>query len=338
MTTRISSLGALILLIVTSACAQQLVATEDTAPSTSTLTSLPPVTETPTSSTAPATTAPEPPPPGPGYELSPREEQYGPKDLAAGIARTLTTYEAGVDYRTVAGSVTRGPAVEGLAEVAAPLAFPDHWSRGRVIYPQMGGLRNGRASVMVVTEQTIGTGAEAERTIVRTLDIRLIEEEGRWVFDRLDSPGGEARDRPQVLAPIAEQVADDPRIGLSDSAYWDIYAGDTSDALLQVMSDLSEQTPYGAVVLSSGHPFHVFETDRQSHHTTGMAIDIYRFGDEAVIDGRHPDSQTRRWVEWLLDHPQVRQVGSPWDLDGGSSSRSFSDEVHQDHVHVAVHG
>jgi hypothetical protein len=41
-------------------------------------------------------------------------------------------------------------------------------------------------------------------------------------------------------------------------------------------------------------------------------------------------------VQWLYDHPDVLQVGSPWDLDEETSSRSFTDEVHQDHIHLAV--
>jgi hypothetical protein len=29
-------------------------------------------------------------------------------------------------------------------------------------------------------------------------------------------------------------------------------------------------------------------------------------------------------------------VGSPWDLDGEGDRRSFTDAVHQDHIHIAV--
>jgi len=43
-------------------------------------------------------------------------------------------------------------------------------------------------------------------------------------------------------------------------------------------------------------------------------------------------------MRWMLDHPDVRQVGGPWDLDGKSSSRSFTNTVHLDHVHLAVNG
>ena len=42
-------------------------------------------------------------------------------------------------------------------------------------------------------------------------------------------------------------------------------------------------------------------------------------------------------VQWLWENPKVTQVGSPWNIDGGSK-RSFDDIVHQDHLHVAVIG
>jgi hypothetical protein len=80
----------------------------------------------------------------------------------------------------------------------------------------------------------------------------------------------------------------------------------------------------------------VFETDRVSHHTVGQAVDINRIGDLLVIDDRDPDSATRAIVGWLFVHPDVLELGSPWDLDGPASSLSFTDAVHQDHIHLAV--
>jgi hypothetical protein len=81
----------------------------------------------------------------------------------------------------------------------------------------------------------------------------------------------------------------------------------------------------------------VFETDRQSHHTVGRAVDIYRVGDRLVIDDRHEGSTTWTLVEWLHQHDDVFQVGSPWDIDEEPASiRSFTNFVHLDHIHVAI--
>jgi hypothetical protein len=102
------------------------------------------------------------------------------------------------------------------------------------------------------------------------------------------------------------------------------------------MLDLADQTSYEVAVLVTGHPYHVFETDRVSHHTMGQAVDIIRIGDHLVIDDRDENSATRVIVDWLYAHPDVLQVGSPWDIDGPGSKRSFADPVHQDHIHLAV--
>ncbi|MBW2257500.1 MAG: carboxypeptidase regulatory-like domain-containing protein [Deltaproteobacteria bacterium] len=89
--------------------------------------------------------------------------------------------------------------------------------------------------------------------------------------------------------------------------------------------------------MATGHPYHVFETDRVSHHTIGRAIDIHRVGARQVIDDRDDGSTTESLVQWLWENSRVIQVGSPWDVDGGSK-RSFANVVHQDHIHVAVIG
>lgn len=299
---------------------------------------LPPVSTTPASTTTTSMTTTStllelPPPHFARYVVPDSEAAPEAKQLAVDIAQWLTTYEADEDHES---RLTTLPVLSGgltLGEAAGPLIYSGQWSRGEIVYPQLGGLRNNRASVMVVTSQTVGSGSQAEFTVVRTLDIRLVMGGEGWEFDYLSSAGGTFDNVGDLT--LAHAVAADPRIEMPDSARLDILSGLVSPVLLRVMADIAEQTPYGVVVLATGHPHHVFETDRTSHHTTGRAVDIYRVGDRNVIDDRHQGSATRALVEWLLQHPDVRQVGSPWDLDG-SSSRSFTDAVHQDHLHVAV--
>ncbi len=292
----------------------------------------------PTSTLIATTTLATPQPRAPRYEVAPHEAEPEAKQLAVDIAQALTTYDPGDSYDAILRSMVGDDLVGTLLPVAGPLFRPDHWSRGTIVYPQMGGLRDGRASVMVVTRQVLGRWAEAETVVTRTLDIRLVVGEAGWEFEMLASAGGEVAEAREGLSALAQQVLSHPRIELPDSARWDIHAGIVSPTLLQVMLDIAELTEYGVVCLSSGHPYHVFGTNRQSHHTSGMAVDIYRVGDVDVISDRHDGSDTMQLVEWLLAHPDVRQVGSPWDLDGRDSSRSFTDRVHHDHIHVAVRG
>ena len=293
-------------------------------------------TTTPVTSTT-AVTAPseQVPPLGARYAVPPTEAEPTAKQLAVDIAYELTTYEA-TDDHTARLAALGSSDVTLLAEASEPLTYTGSWSRGEVIYPQLGGLTEDRASVMVVTRQTVGTTDGTESSVVRTLDIRLILGETGWVFDSLSSAGGTFDDLEDLT--VAHAIAGDPRIEMPDSARADILSGLVSPTLLSVMADLADQTPYGVVVLATGHPHNVFETDRQSHHTVGQAVDIYRLGDDPVISDREPDSATRAITEWIYDHPDVLQVGSPWDLDGAQSRRSFTDAVHQDHIHLAVDG
>lgn len=306
-----------------------LVLAADTSTTTTTTSS----TSTTTSTTSLPTPSQEPPAPEVRYVVPATEAEPEAKQLAVDIAYALTTYEPSEDHMEHLQALSSRAGVESLAQASAPLRHTGSWSRGEVIYPQLGGMRNGRASVMVVTRQTVGSGSEPEFSVVRTLDIRLVREETGWEFDFLDSAGG-TFDSPEVLAD-AHAVASDPRIEMPDSARLDILSGMVSPTLLSVMADLADETPYGVVVLATGHPPNVFETDRQSHHTIGQAVDIYRIGDDLIVDDRGPDSGTLAICEWLYDHPDVHQVGSPWDLDG-EGRRSFTDAVHQDHIHLAV--
>lgn len=276
--------------------------------------------------------APAPRPPGP-VVLSEDETLPNGKQLASEIVQALTTYDPGVDADEVAARVAEGELRDDVAAAIVPIVHPDAWSRGEIVYPQLGGATAQESSVMVVVAQTIGTADGGVRTEVRTLDIRLEVVDGAWQLVEVASAGGEPVPRPETLSPAAEAVLDDPRIALPDSARWDIHAGHVADSLLELMTAMAEREPYGVVVLETGHPFNVFGTDRISRHMAGLAVDIYRLGDRDVIDDRDEDGQTRAFVEWLYDRDDVRSVGSPWALDG-FGGRSFTDLVHQDHLHV----
>jgi hypothetical protein len=187
---------------------------------------------------------------------------------------------------------------------------------------------------MVVVEQRIGSSAGI-RTETRTLDIRTRLRDGEWYFTNLASDGGEPVPPPDRLSEAARAVVDNPRIELPDSARWDIYAGRVAPELLTLMARAAEHAPFGVIVFDSGHPWNIFGTDRMSDHSRGIAVDVHRIGDRLVIDDRAEDSLTHRFVQWLFDQPDVARIGSPWALDG-FGGRSFTDLLHQDHLHIAV--
>ncbi len=287
----------------------------------------------------------ETPTPPPGFSVAPvthysvpaNESQPEGKQIGVDVAEQLTNYEPTASLDAIAAAVARDPVRRtALLEAAAPLYHPGRWSRGVVEYAQLGGLTTDRASVMVVVGQTFGTDAGVEGTQTRTLDLRIMKIDGVWQIDELADAGGVPVQRPLDLSPEAVAVVDNPRIVLADSAYWDIYRGQTSPTLLKLMADLAEQVPYAAVVLTNGHPYTVFGTDRVSKHSVGRAIDVYLLEDTRVIDQPDPSTQAHDIVAWLYARSDVAEVGSPWALDG-PGGRSFTNEVHHDHIHIGVY-
>lgn len=278
---------------------------------------------------------PKPPEPAAAYVQSSEEVYPNAKALAAAIAQAVTTYDRDQGLLDAVADIDLGRAqAEMLAEQAAVLHHDDHWSRGRALYAQLGGVTAQDISVMVVTEQTLG-GRDGIRTETRTLDVRLTDIDGHWAFSELADAGGEAPQPEQDLTEEAERVLRHDRIELPDSARWDILSGHTDPALLALMARAADEFSFGVVTLHSGHPTNVFGTERMSDHTRGLAVDIFAVEGTTVIDDRAEGSTTYRFVQWLYDQPEVRQIGSPWALDG-FGGRSFTDIVHQDHLHVAV--
>lgn len=265
--------------------------------------------------------------------LSANETHAELKQAAIEAALTLTGYEASDTLEDIAARLLSDGAAP-LTAVEGSLHHPGSWSRGTVIYPQLGGLTPTRASVMVVVAQQIGS-PDGERLETRTLDVRVRREAGQWRFDYLASAGGEPVPSPVSLPPEALAVLDNPRIALPDSARWDILAGRVSPFLLRVLARTAERTPISIVTFSSGHPWEVFGTDRQSDHSRGLAADIYSTGGVHVIDDHAVDSPTHALTVWLHGQPELARIGSPWEMDD-LGVISFTDALHQDHIHIAV--
>ena len=218
---------------------------------------------------------------------------------------------------------------------AAPVLHRGSTSQGFVEYAQMGGLTISQVSIMVLVRQEIREETGLERVETRTFDVRLnrTAPDSPWRFERLASAGGTPVPRPETLSPAAIAVLDDPRIAIADSARWDIYSGHTQDSMLTLMSALADVSPYAAVVLHTGHPINVFQTDRLSNHSVGRAIDIYRVGEQNVIDGRDEGSMVWNFVQALTGRADIVEFGTPWPLEG--TPRMFTNLVHQDHLHIA---
>ena len=278
------------------------------------------------------------------------------KTIAGQIAQRLLTYDPDTPLGQLAANVaTAAEQIPAVAAAIQPAFHGGYWSRATVVYPQLGGLSDDRMSVMVVVRQQFGDD-ELGDAVKRTIDVRLMRSDGEWVFEGLASVGSEQMPRPANITELAAAVVDHPNIILSDSARWDIYRGWISDDLLQLMLELGNQAVYHVVTLKSGHPYHVFGTETMSRHTSGHAVDVYRIGDANVVDDRAKTSATYNIVSEWCTRADVSSIGSPWRFENPTPPeaseeetaeeaepsgpefrcRSFTDRVHQDHIHISV--
>lgn len=349
-----------------SSTSTEVVVVADTAEpdTTTTVTKAPPPSTTSTAAPTTTTTLPLSPslPPVSDLFVASESEPYAePKTIAGQIAQRLLTYDPDTPLGQLAANIaTSARQIPKVAAAMQPAFHDGYWSRATVVYPQLGGLTEDRMSVMVVARQQFGDDDESGDVVKRTMDIRLVKSDGQWVFEELASVGSEQMARPAEISQLAVAVVDHPNIILSDSARWDIYRGWISDDLLELMLDLGNQAVYHVVTLKSGHPYHVFGTETMSRHTSGHAVDVYRIGDANVVDDRSKTSATHTIVSEWCTRADVSSIGSPWrfenpappeqsdeDSEEGAveeveplgpdfKCRSFTDRVHQDHIHISV--
>lgn len=290
----------------------------------------------------PPSESPAPPAPPGDYEPVPGDVYTDAKRVGGRFAQALTTYAAGEPLPGVLerAAAARRPGLDPatLAAAAAPVHHEEASSTGEVVYAQLGGLDPigdpTSASTMVVVLQRLDTPA-GEQVHTRTIDVRLRLADGGWVLDGLGDAGGQPVARPPVLPPAAARVLDDPRIDLPDSGRWDIHRGEIDARLLVAMADLAELASYSVCCLKSGHPINVFGTDRRSHHTGGRAMDIWAVDGVPVVHQQpQVDTPAHRVARALFDQGVVPEIGAPWAYDG-PGGRSFENDVHRDHIHVA---
>ncbi|MDE0804850.1 MAG: hypothetical protein OSA99_16200 [Acidimicrobiales bacterium] len=251
--------------------------------------------------------------------------------------QTLGTYPMGAgDVPSASDRVSTLVDPTGI-EAAEPLLVPDAASSVEIVYPQLGGLTPVKSSVMVVFRQTL-LRADGEQRVTRTADVRLDRTDGSWTVTSIDSIGGDSPSEPTVVSPAGKSVLDSATIDLPDSARWDIEAGRIDDRILRLLVELARAHTLSVTVLASGHPYNVFEASSVSNHTLGRGVDIWAVDGEPVVLQQHAGSPVQALVQGLLDRGAVTELGSPWDLDGAGSSISFTNTVHEDHLHLAFDG
>lgn len=278
--------------------------------------------------TAPVVLAPSSP-----YVSVPSEVEPNLKAVAVATVQALMTYDAQNSSTDAARRrLVAAAAAPQIADKAGAVLIEGAQSAADVVYPQLGGLTNDRASVMLVIRQRLLQRQDLQ-TFVRTVDVRLVRHDGQWTVEDIASFGGDAPASPAEPSATARQVLTHPAIDLPDSARWDISSGRVAEPVLALLVDLAQTHRLGVTVFASGHPLEVFGTTRVSNHTRGAAVDLWLV-DTPIVAQRGPNGPLPALVSDLLKRG-VTELGSPFDVDGPAGA-SFTDTVHQDHLHLAI--
>lgn len=290
-------------------------------------------TATTSTSSLPATTTTIVPEPT-AYVADPREIDGRLKEAAARFVETLGTYGPGGSGADMAKIRLADSGSDPKLAEAVPELYEADVATLQIIYPQMGGLGGGAASVIVLAEQhRVLSGVKQERTMA--LDLRLEQVDGNWKVtgiepDRARLPSGES-----APSPLAEAALVSPQLILTDTAREDLSAGLVDDRLLELLLDLADRYTLSVVAFVGGHPHDVFGKPWISNHTRGRGVDIWAVDGELVL-GAPDDGPARAVAQEALDLGST-EIGSPWDLDGPGGP-SLTDDLHADHLHLAFDG
>jgi hypothetical protein len=252
------------------------------------------------------------------------------KTRAVGLVETAATWEPGDGglqnaRRRLDQSGYDGDLVEELGSVLVDGVA----SVAHVVVAQYGGILADSASVLVVVDQWVLQEDNRVRTVGTTLDIRLVANEPEWVVTALRParPG-----RPiGGLSRAARRLLASDRVTLPDAAASDVRAGEIQDVVLDALTSLSALHKLDVSILRSGHPLRVFGTDRVSNHTEGRAVDVWALDGRPIIE-MGGSSAVTGFMQAAADIGAY-QVGGPSDLDGADAVY-FSDDTHQDHIHL----
>ena len=266
------------------------------------------------------------------YEAPEYEPEGELKAVAARFVETVGTFQSGGGaVEATADRLEAAGFDRGLAAQAIALISGADSSTAEIVYPQLGGLTGGEASVMVIVNldrRTTGSGG-TER-VSRTLDIRLKRTE-EWVVVAVASDGGAVPAGAQP-DPLATQVLASDRLSMSDSARWDVAAGRVDPRILRLVLDLSAKERLCITAFATGHPVNVFGQASVSNHTRGRGVDIWSVGGTPVLGAA--TGSPARTVADLAMAAGVTELGAPWDLDG-QGGPSFTNALHADHIHIA---
>jgi hypothetical protein len=259
------------------------------------------------------------------YDVSPDV-----KARAVGLVETAATWEPGDGgsenaRRRLAKAGYGGDLVEDLG----PVLGSGVAAVSRVVVAQYGGLLVDSASVLVVVDQWVLQEDGGVRAGGTTLDIRMVVGDPEWQITavRPARPGRAIGG----LSHAARRLLASDRVILHEAAVSDVRSGEIKDVVLDALMSLSALHQLDVSILRSGHPLRVFGTDRVSNHTEGRAVDVWALDGRPIVE-IGGSRAVAGFMKAAVD-AGAYQVGGPADIDGGDAVY-FSDDTHQDHIHL----
>lgn len=275
------------------------------------------------------TTAVPDPVASPAWAPGPGEPAPNAKTLAAEVLRRAGTYLAGGGTPEAARGRLSGLRIDEAVLGELTPVLTTGAAAVDITYPQLGGLTDTDASVLVVGSRRVVTGGTEERTSF-TIEVRLTADAQGWRVTGI--PANPSRPPASQLSPVAEAVLGNRNVHLTDTSRADIESGQIDERILTILNDAAASMALSVTTLSSGHPTNVFGTTSVSNHTHGRAVDIWALDGIPIAQSRQDDGPAQVLARQLLGNG-ITELGGPWDLDGPGGA-SFTNTVHQDHLHI----
>jgi hypothetical protein len=131
-----------------------------------------------------------------------------------------------------------------------------------------------------------------------------------------------------------QAILDDPNITLRDGVRTDVAAGAVDPVVLDVIEFAASRYEIELSAIATGHPYGGDPTldalgyvGYPNSHYFQRAVDISHVDGAAVSSG---NASAQDLAQAIYDEFQPQELGSPWLFGDGS----FSDALHQDHIHV----
>ncbi len=103
----------------------------------------------------------------------------------------------------------------------------------------------------------------------------------------------------------------------------------------QLLVAIAAHHPIRVSCLRTGHSWFVAGTTRVSNHSVWRAVDVDRVDGAPVSPANAAARELARWIGQGRAGVQPSEVGSPWAF---GPRPWFSDDGHQDHIHVGFAG